>query len=188
MNLSTKRLIVRDWSDEDLARFAELNADPEVMRHFPEVLDGEQSDKLAKKIRCYLSERGWGFWAIEEKQSGEFIGFVGLHLQENEAIPHTPMVEIGWRLHRSYWRKGYATEAAEFCLRFAFEQLDAAEVYAFTALTNIGSQRVMQKIGMHNTKDNFEHPNVEEGSPVRTHCLYKISAEEWVQNINASKR
>ena len=181
MKQFTDRLIIRDWDDEDLDWFAQLNADAKVMQYFPNTLTREQSDAYAQKVRQEIEQRGWGFWAVEEQESHQFIGFVGLHLQENKGIPYTPMVEIGWRLHHRYWGKGYAPEAARFALRFAFEQLSTHDVYAFTARCNKSSLRVMQKIGMHDTGDDFEHPSVEEGSPLRLHCLYRISIDEWNQ-------
>ena len=183
-NMSTERLIIRQWCDEDLEPFAALNADCEVMRYFPSVLNRSESDQLASRIRTLIDQKGWGFWAVEEKVSQQFIGFVGLHLQELVGIPYTPMIEIGWRLHRNYWRYGYATEAAQLALKFAFEVLKVDAVYSFTALVNQKSQRVMQKLGMQNTGHDFEHPKLAANSVLKTHCLYKLSVHDWKQMHN----
>src|SRR5690606_10237015 len=117
--LETDRLILRQWKAEDLPVFAELNADAIVMEHFPRALDAEGSDALAEGCRLLIAERGWGFWAVSLKDGGGFIGFVGLN-QPKASLPFSPCVEIGWRLHRHYWGKGYATEAGRAGLDFAF--------------------------------------------------------------------
>jgi len=176
--LDTPRLRLRQWRESDYLPFAQLNADAEVMRYFPKPLTRDESDAVAKRIQGLIHDNGWGFWAVELKQTGEFIGFVGLHFQD-AAIPHTPFVEIGWRLSSNHWGKGYAPEAAEQALAFAFDQLEMAEVYAFTPLPNKPSQRVMEKIGMSNINKDFDHPKLDKGHPMERHCLYKISAKEW---------
>lgn len=185
--LETKRLRLRSWKAEDLPVFADMTADPEVMRYFPAPLSREESDAGARRIQGLISQRGWGFWAAELKETGEFIGFVGLHFQEEGvAIPNTPFVEIGWRLAKSHWLKGYASEAAREALRFAFEQNIADAVYAFTTLENIPSQKVMEKIGMSNTGQDFDHPRLlDKPSAVKRHCLYRITRDEWLVNNNS---
>lgn len=176
--LKTERLILRRWKQPDYAPFAEMSADPAVMRYFPSVLSREESDQLASKIDSLMEQKGWGFWAVELKETAEFIGTIGLHYQDKD-IPEAPFVEVGWRLSSDHWGAGYATEAALASLKFAFEVLRLPKVYAFTALQNTPSRKVMEKIGMTDTNTRFFHPSVPEGHPLQRHCLYKISRDEW---------
>ena len=167
--------MLREWRETDLAPFARLNADPEVMRYFPEVLPRAQSDELADRIQAALAEQGWGLWAVEAPAAAEFIGFVGLNRVRFEAH-FTPAIEIGWRLDRAFWGRGYASEAARAALQFGFEQLGCDEIVAFTAPANERSRRVMQRLGMsHDPADNFDHPGLAEGT-LRRHVLYRITA------------
>ncbi|EKO3399863.1 GNAT family N-acetyltransferase [Vibrio fluvialis] len=178
--LETERLILRQWRDSDFPAFAKINADVLVMKHFPAVLSQAESDALAKRIQSLIAENGWGFWAVEYKETGDFLGFVGLHRQaETSALPFAPCVEIGWRLASPCWGKGIATEAARAALHFAFAVLDLRQVLAFTALTNQPSQRVMSKLGMQNCHADFLHPALPEGHPLQCHCLYHITREQW---------
>jgi RimJ/RimL family protein N-acetyltransferase len=172
--LKTPRLILRQWRDSDLAPFAELNADPEVMRYFPAVLTRAESDASAERLRAELDEQGWGLWALEVPGVARFIGFVGLDRVRFEAH-FTPAIEVGWRLERRSWGRGYATEAARAALRFAFEELRCPEVVSFTALANAPSRRVMERLGMtHDPADDFDHPAVPDG-PLLRHALYRCS-------------
>lgn len=174
--LETPRLRLRQWRDEDFAPFAALNADPQVMAHFPAPLERAQSDALAARCRELIDAQGWGFWATEIKATGEFIGFVGLHRPTAE-LPFSPCVEIGWRLARRFWQQGYASEAARAALHFAFDDLTLDEVVAFTALGNLRSQAVMTRLGMQRAATTFEHPAVPAGHPLREHCLYRLTRE-----------
>ena len=108
---TTERLVLRPWRDEDAEAFGSLNADPEVMTYFPAPLDRAASDELLGRARTHVDDHGWGFWALEERSTGAFIGLTGLSQPSFEAA-FTPCVEIGWRLVRSAWGQGYATEAA----------------------------------------------------------------------------
>jgi RimJ/RimL family protein N-acetyltransferase len=144
------------------------------MRFFPAVLSREESDELAERIASALDRRGWGLYAVELRDSGQFIGFVGLSVPGFQAH-FTPCVEIGWRLAAEQWNRGLATEAARVVLAYAFETLGLTEVVAFTSEQNIPSRRVMEKIGMtHDLADDFDHPRLEEGHPLRRHVLYWI--------------
>ncbi|MGF1734813.1 GNAT family N-acetyltransferase [Photobacterium satsumensis] len=181
--LETDRLILRQWKREDYPVYAKLNADPAVMNYFPAVLSPQESDAQAARITQLIAERGWGFWAVELKATGQFIGFVGLHSQdEHSGIPNAPFVEIGWRLAKEHWGKGYAPEAASRALQFAFCELSAPSIYAFTALPNTPSQRVMGKIGMVNIGQDFDHPKLPQGHSLQRHCLYQITKETWLNN------
>lgn len=180
MKLQTKRLTLRSWKKTDYGEFAKLNSDPEVMKYFPATLSREESDSLADRISTLIDKNGYGFWAVEEHNASQFIGFVGLNIPAYE-LPVKPCMEVGWRLARPYWGQGYATEAANASLDFAFTELEQKNVYSFTAVPNIKSRAVMQRIGMQNTNRYFEHPEVPENHPLREHVLYKIDCEQWKQ-------
>ena len=169
--LETPRLVLRDWREEDIPTFAAMCADPEVMKHFPRLLPYDEASVMARRIRANLSRNGWGLWAVEVKGGAPFIGFVGLSKPE-----WRDDVEIGWRLAKTAWGHGYATEAARASLAFGFDQLALAEIVAFTVPANLPSQRVMERLGM--TRDpnaDFEHPNVPEGNPLRLHWLWRLA-------------
>lgn len=180
IEFDTPRLRLRQWREDDLTPFANLNADPEVMAHFPAPLERPASDALARRCQALIAERGWGFWAAELKESGQFIGFVGLHTPIAE-LPFAPCVEVGWRLARAHWGRGLASEAARAALTVGFERLELAEIVSFTALGNLRSQAVMERIGMHRTDEDFDHPAVPSGSPLRAHCLYRLDRNSWQQ-------
>lgn len=143
----TSRLRLRQWRPDDRLPFARLNADPRVMACFPEPLDEAASDALADRCAALIAGRGWGFWAVEHKETGKFIGFVGLHVPSAE-LPFSPCVEIGWRLAHEHWGQGLASEAARAALRVGFTTLALPEIVAFTAQGNLRSQALMARIGM----------------------------------------
>jgi ribosomal-protein-alanine N-acetyltransferase len=177
--LRTPRLLLRGWRDEDLPAFAALNPDPEVMRHFPAPLSRTESDALAARIRSELAERGFGLWAIESPGEAPFLGFVGLAVPAFQA-PFTPCVEVGWRLAWRFWGRGYATEAAQAVLSHAFGELGMRDLVSFTTAGNLASRRVMEKLGMRRDPDeDFEHPSLSPGHPLRPHVLYRIQREAW---------
>ena len=174
--IETERLILRPWRDTDRVPFAALNADPEVMRHFPSPLTRGESDELADRIASRMAERGWGSFAVEVKGGEPFIGFVGPNAPSYD-LPCGPCVEIGWRLSRAAWGRGYATEAARASIDFAFRHLRLSEVVAFTVVANTRSRAVMERLGMsHDPADDFDHPLIEAGHPLRRHVLYRLSA------------
>jgi len=173
------RLLLRAWCDTDLPVFAALNADAEVMRHFPAPLDAAQSAQLLARIREHFDAHGYGFWALERRDTGELIGVTGL-AQVGFDAPFVPAVEIGWRLARAHWRQGYAREAARAALAVAFEQLGLDEVVSFTVPANLPSQAVMRAIGMQRDESgDFRHPRVPDGHPLQPHVLYRIRRAQW---------
>lgn len=177
--LSTPRLRLRQWRASDLERFAALNADPLVMEFMPACLSSAESDALARRAEAEIARQGWGLWATEVRESGAFIGFVGLQTPSFEAS-FTPCVEIGWRLERTSWGSGFATEAARECLRFAFESLVLEEVVSFTVPLNQRSRAVMERLGMcHDVAGDFDHPRLPAGHPLRRHVLYRLKREDW---------
>ena len=172
-------MILRPWQESDLEPFAQLNADPRVMEYFPFVLSCKESDDLARRIIVKLEEQGWGLWAASVPDVADFIGFIGLAKPSFEAH-FTPAVEVGWRLAFDHWGKGYATEGAKAALAYGFDTINLPEIVSFTAVQNMRSRRIMEKIGMHHDpKDDFEHPKLLEQHPLRTHVLYRLSKTDW---------
>jgi RimJ/RimL family protein N-acetyltransferase len=177
MELRTERLLLRRWRPTDREPFAALNADPEVMRWFHSPLSRAESDALARRIEAGFDERRWGLWALEEHASGRFLGFTGLNPVGFEAS-FTPAVEVGWRLACDAWGCGYATEAARAALDCAFDWLGLDEVVSFTAAGNARSVAVMERLGMsHDPADDFDHPLLPAGDPLRRHLLYRVRAQ-----------
>jgi RimJ/RimL family protein N-acetyltransferase len=176
--LHTPRLVLRRWREDDLEPFAALNADPLVMRHFPAPLTRTESDRLVDAFEAEFAAQGWGRWAVERRDSGDFIGFVGLTVPRR-ALPFMPCVEIGWRLAAAHWHQGYATEAARAALAFGFERLRLSEIVSFTALANRPSRAVMERLGMADRGEDFDHPALPEGHPLQRHCLYRLDVARW---------
>ncbi len=175
---TTARLQLRQWRPEDLAPFAELNGDPRVMAYFPSVLSRAESDAMAHRCTRLIAERGWGFWAVELRATGQFIGFVGLHVPSSD-LPFSPCVEIGWRLAAGFWGRGYATEAARESLSVGFVELGLSEIVSFTTVTNYRSRALMERLGMQLAASTFAHPHVPSASGLREHCLYRLPSALW---------
>ncbi len=171
--LTTERLVMRRWRDADRAPFAALNADPVVMEHFPAPLTREESDALVDRIKDGFETFGFGLWALEVGATGEFVGFTGLSVPRFDAF-FTPAVEVGWRLARPAWGKGYASEAARAALHVGFTDHGLTEIVSFTSAGNGRSRAVMERIGMAFDRE-FDHPALPEGDRLRRHVLYRIS-------------
>ena len=172
--LRGERVLLRGWRTSDLEPFADLNADPRVMEHYPEPLTRARSDAMVtERIVPQFAERGYGLWAVEVPGSASFIGFVGFQPPAFEAS-FTPCVEIGWRLAFASWGHGYATEAARLALAFGFADLGLDEILSFTSPDNRRSVAVMERLGMR-YDGVFEHPNVPVGHRLRTHVLYRLA-------------
>jgi RimJ/RimL family protein N-acetyltransferase len=179
--ITTPRLLLRHWRDEDVEPFRVTNADPRVMEHFPSVLSGEQSDTLAERISQRLLEQDFGFWAVEVPGIADFIGFIGLSVP-GFASHFTPCVEIGWRLAAEHWGRGYASEGASAALGRAFGSLNLKEVVSFTVPANRRSIGVMERIGMvRSPADDFDRPWRPDGSPFQRHVLYRIRQSDWLR-------
>ncbi len=183
IELNTRRLYLRQWHTEDFEPFAIMNADPAVMAHFPTTLDRNASNAMALRCQSLIAERGWGLWALEEKSSGHFIGFTGLHIPEAD-LPFSPCVEIGWRLAKRFWGKGFATEAARQALKTGFGALNLSEIVSFTTVGNRQSRAVMERLGMQQDQQTFEHPAIPVGHSLREHCLYRLSQTQWQNQQN----
>lgn len=177
--IKTERLVLRQWERGDLKPFALLNGDPKVREYFPRLLSKEESDHSVSLMSAHIEKLGWGFWAASLIETGDFIGFIGLEEVYFEAH-FTPAVEIGWRLATKYWGSGYATEGALASLRYGFEKLHLDEIVSFTAVGNMKSRAVMERIGMdHDPNDDFDHPKLSEGDLLRRHVLYRVKASDW---------
>ncbi len=171
--IRTERLILRPWRAEDLEPFAALNADPDVMEFLPGALTRTQSDALVRRVERHFAEHGFGFWTVTTIDQQEFVGLTGLAIVGFEA-PFTPAVEVGWRLARAQWGNGYATEAATAALEYGFERLGLEEIVSFTVPDNVRSRAVMERLGMtHDPSDDFDHPKLAVGHPLRRHVLYR---------------
>jgi len=168
--LETPRLLLRPWQPSDRAPFAALNADPRVMQFFPSTLTRKESDDLAGRAEAFVATHGFGPLAVELRETGEFIGYIGLWIPTFEAH-FTPCVEIGWRLAAAHWNRGLATEGAREILRYW-----SGPLVSFTAVANVPSRRVMEKLGFtHDAREDFDHPRIPEGHPLRRHVLYRHS-------------
>ncbi len=177
--LRTDRLLLRRWRESDRAPFAALNADPEVMEHFPNPMTQDESDNLVGRIEATFDQHGLGLWAVEIVQTGQFIGFTGLSVPSFEA-PFMPTVEVGWRLARSAWGQGFATEAARASLGDGFDRAGLPEIVAFTAVPNTRSRAVMERLGMTwDPAEDFDHPNVVPGHRLVRHVIYRMTADRW---------
>jgi RimJ/RimL family protein N-acetyltransferase len=183
--LVTDRLVLRGWRDDDRHPYAGLNADPLVMEHFPSTLTPQQSNEMVDRMIAAWDDRHYGLWAVEVSEvgqlQGQFIGFVGLSSPTWQAA-FTPCVEVGWRLARNAWGRGYATEAARAALGWGFSELEppGAEFVSFTTEHNVRSRRVMEKLGMRrDPADDFDHPMLPDWVG-RRHVLYRIGRSEFV--------
>jgi len=175
----TERLILRRWLPSDREPFAHMNADPGVMEFFPDLLSREESDRVVTdRIEPHFERHGFGLCAAELRETGAFIGFVGLAVPSFEAH-FTPCVEIGWRLAADHWGRGLAAEGAREMVRYAFDVLGLEAIVSMTVPANVRSRRVMEKLGMtHDPSDDFDHPNLPEGHPLRRHVLYRLQRRD----------
>lgn len=174
--IATDRLVLRNWQASDLEPWAALNADHEVMAHFPALLGADEAAAMLAANQARISDNGWGLWAVERRDDGAFLGFTGL-MPLRESNPLAPGVEIGWRFARHAWGAGYASEAARGALAFGFERLALPEIVAFTATGNLRSQAVMDRIGMARREDlDFDHPALPRGHVLERHVVWVARA------------
>ena len=178
IEFETPRLRLRQWRESDREPFAALNADPAVMEFFPALITREASNASIDSWQSQFVERGWSNWAIEVRETKAFVGFAGLSVPRR-VFPFSPCVEVGWRLARAHWGKGFATEAARGAVRVGFERLALLEIVSFTTVLNLRSRAVMERIGMHNAHEDFEHPGIPVGNSQRLHCLYRMQRKRW---------
>jgi RimJ/RimL family protein N-acetyltransferase len=177
--LTSARLRLRLWRDEDLEPYAALNADLRVREFFPSVQTYKESADSMQFIRDHWQRRGFGLWAVEVIGGAPFIGFIGLSVPSFDA-PFMPCVELGYRLAFDHWGHGYATEGSRAAITFGFATGGLTEIVAMTAVGNERSRRVMERLGMRrNPADDFDHPNIVSGHRLRRHVLYRLTAHEW---------
>ena len=175
--LTTNRLILRPWRDEDLAPLFAINGDPESMRYFAATMNRAESDAWAARMRAHFAEHGWGFWVVAERAGADFVGVVGLMTIPWQAA-FTPAVEIGWRIAPAFRRKGYAEEAARAALDYGFGTLRLPSIVAFTVPGNAASWKLMEKLGMAPAGE-FDHPRLPEGHAYQRHLLYRLDRGAW---------
>lgn len=168
----SERLGFRRWEQRDRKPFADMSADPQVMQYFPKLLAREDAERLIDRFETHMDDKGYTMWAVEKKEDGTFIGFIGL-LEITMAISGQGCAEIGWRLDKHFWKKGFALEGAKACLAYAFGALGMTSVYSFTSTINEPSETVMKRLGMMKIGE-FEHPKLDKDSSLKTHVLYKI--------------
>jgi RimJ/RimL family protein N-acetyltransferase len=181
--LRTPRVLLRRWRDADLAPFAALNADPEVMKYFPAKLSEQESANLIARAERDFERCGFGPWALELPGEEPLIGFLGL-MPVPDALPFAPAVELGWRLARPFWGRGLASEAGRAATRHAFEELGLPELVAYTAAHNERSRRLMRRLGMtRDPAEDFAHPALPAGHRVSHHVLYRLPAARWRSNM-----
>ena len=185
--LLTRRLRLSDFSASNLPDLARMNADPEVMRYFPQKLNPEESVALLQRITEHQRINGYSLFALHLKESDAFVGWCGL-MKVPFFAHFTPAVEIGWRLNKIFWGKGLAPEAAKSVLRIGFLELGLSEIVSFTVELNQPSIRVMQKIGMQSEpKDSFDHPKLPTNHPLQRHILYRLTKSLWLEQRECSK-
>ncbi|WP_421722883.1 GNAT family N-acetyltransferase [Bauldia sp.] len=177
--IETERLRLRQWRDADRAPFAAMNADRDVMAYFPEPYTRARSDSFVDSQMAHIEAHGWGWFAIETRETGAFCGFAGLSRPGFQA-PFMPAVEIGWRLARPFWGKGYATEGARATIALAFDDLGMESLVSFTTVENRRSRAVMERLGMRrDPSEDFDHPRIPVGHPLARHVLYRLSEKDW---------
>ena len=180
--LETDRLILRTWRTPDVDQMALIDQDPKVCQYLPAIGTRASTEAGVQRIIQHYEERGFSLYAVELKNSGEFIGFLGLITPSFQAH-FTPVIEIGWRLASQHWNKGHATEGAKAVLHHGFLQLGLDEIVSFTVVNNQASRRVMEKIGLHHhPQDDFYHPRLPADSSLRRHVLYRLSKTEYLKN------
>ena len=171
--LNTIRLKLRNWQAEDLPRWIEMNSDPVTLKYFVRTDTKEESELSFERFKNNLELHEFGLWAVEEKETGNFMGFIGLSEKFIERVSFTPCIEIGWRLDKEFWGRGYATEGALEVLRFAQEELKIDQIYSYTARINTPSINVMKKIGLIERPElDFDHPKIDAGLPIRNHVVF----------------
>jgi RimJ/RimL family protein N-acetyltransferase len=180
-SISTERLILRNWEDRDRDLFFRINSDDRVMEFFPFRRDRTQSDAMLDRLRHGIALDGYGFSAVEIAETGQCIGFAGIHAAEIEPVVPPGSIEIGWRLAPEFWGFGYVTEAAEAMLRFGFETHGFREIISFAVWNNVRSIAVMERIGMRRDfAADFDHPRIPDTHPaLKRHVLYRLPRDDW---------
>jgi ribosomal-protein-alanine N-acetyltransferase len=183
--LNTGRLILRPWQAQDREPFAAINRDPALMQFMPAPLSAEETNAFVNRVELHFNQHGFSLWAAQLRNTDQFIGYIGLAVPRFQA-PFMPAVEIGWRLASEFWRRGLATEGARAVGEHAFSDLQLPALVSFTVPANLPSRRVMERLGMtHDPADDFDHPLLQEGHPLRRHVLYRLNRPQRVLNLPA---
>lgn len=169
----SERLGFRNWNSNDLSVFSKINADPEVMEHFPKLLTHRETEAFIERLQEHFQKHGYTYYATDVLETGELIGFIGLAYQDYKTS-FNPATDIGWRLKKSVWGNGYATEGAKRCLKFAFEELGLSRIIATCTLDNFKSEHVMKKIGMYK-QGVFKHPKLSDYAEFEKCIWYEIN-------------
>lgn len=177
----SERLGFRNWTENDLTEFGKINADLEVMEHFPKPLTEKETAEFIDRLKKHYTKNGFNYFATEILESGELIGFIGLAFQDYKT-DFTPAVDIGWRLKKSAWGKGYATEGAKKCLQFAFNELNLEKIISTCTEKNSKSENVMKKIGMEKIGE-FKHPKLKEYPEYEKCICYGINKNVWQHRV-----
>ncbi len=173
--IETPRLILRPWRDADREPFAAMGRDAEVMRHLNGVVDRATSDAGVDRQMRSHADTGLCFWAIERREDGAFLGFCGLRRGGHAGTPVSDELEIGWRLRRDAWGRGYAREAALASFDYGWRHTGAPRISAWTVPANVRSWGLMERLGMARRPDlDFDHPAFAEGHPLRRHIVHAI--------------
>ena len=176
--IETERLILRTWKKEDADPYFQINQDPKVIELLRGPLTMEQVNDFIPAVNHHQDKHGYTLWAVELKETGELMGFIGLNYTDWESN-FTPAVEVGWRLGSQYWVKGFATEGAKAALKYGFEKCGLKEIVSFTVPANVRSLRVMEKIGLkQDVNGDFAHPKLPADHKLSHHVLYRLSAGE----------
>lgn len=170
--IETDRLVLRSWGEGDLVPFSKMNSDKAVMEYLPKCLSYDETVQFYHRIVDEHKTFGYGLYAVALKSTGKFIGYTGFHNFDFDA-EFSPGIEIGWRLAKEYWNQGYATEAAKACIDYARSRRMFDKIYSFTSVSNLRSERVMQKIGMEH-EGFFQHPSLPDGHRLKEHTFYKL--------------
>ena len=178
-HIETDRLVLREWGEEDKTSFARINNDPMIMEFFPRRLSESDSDRLVDRFRHHFETHGFGFYAVELKKTGEFMGFAGLQTVEM-SVPFAPATEIAWRLDYEYWGKGYATEAATAVLDHGFGKLKLKEIVAYAVHDNSRAIKLMEKLGMkRDVGGDFDYPHLPKDHPLGRFVLYRLAKKQY---------
>ena len=175
---TSERLGFRNWNDSDIEKMSAINDDPEVMEFFPALVTRNQTSDFITRMKTMFEEKKYCYFAVDELASGNFCGFIGLCDQNFEAS-FTPCTDIGWRLDKKFWNKGYATEGAKRCLDYGFREINLTNVKATAPVINVKSIKVMDKIGMKQQLF-FNHPRLKGNARLESCVLYEIGPNEFL--------
>lgn len=185
IRIETKRLVLRNWEERDRDIFFELNCDDKVMEFFPFRRTREQADERMDLTRASINDIGFGFYAVELKETGECLGMCGIGQLEMEPEFPQGTFETGWRFAARHWGRGYAVESAKAAIADGFLEHGLSEFVAIAVNTNHRSMAVMERIGMVRDPDgDFDHPGVPDSQPTLIrHALYRITRNQWARTL-----